>query len=439
MNGYNIVFQIGKLKGSDYMFEMVEIDQTFPDERVENLKEKIHHELEKHLKDTLLPPNAEIAITAGSRGIANIVEILKECVSYLKDKGFKPFLVPAMGSHGGATAEGQIDVLMHLGITEEAVGAEIRSAMDVEFLGNTPKGQPVYMDKNAYHADGILVVNRIKAHTAFRGNVESGLSKMVTIGLGKIKGATFVHSDGALKMAENIEDVSTYALQKSPILMGLAIIENGFDETAEIVGVSKEEWISKESELLHYSKSMMPSLPIDNIDILIVEEMGKCFSGTGMDPNIIGRWRIDGVPEPKLPNVGKLTILDLAHQSFGNAQGIGLADFTTQKLVDKMDRNSTYTNALTATYLRRAMIPMIYDNEKETIETAIRSLGPKIDKESIKIVQIPNTLHLGRVYVSYSVLDELKKSNRKFKVNGTHLLSFNEAGELSKKIGNDHS
>jgi hypothetical protein len=418
------------------MFEMVEIEQTFPDEHLDDLKGKIHHELERYLQDTLLPQNAEIAITAGSRGISNIVEILKECVNYLKKIGHRPFLVPAMGSHGGATAEGQIEVLMHLGITEETVGAEIRSSMDVKFLGHTPKGQPVYMDKNAYHADGILVVNRVKAHTAFRGNVESGISKMVTIGLGKIKGATFVHSDGALKMADNIEDVSIYALQNSPILMGLAIIENGFDETADIVGVSKEEWLSKEAELLHYSKSMMPSLPVNNIDILIVEEMGKCFSGTGMDPNIIGRWRIDGVPEPENPNVGKLAILDLAHQSFGNAQGIGLADFTTQALVDKMDRNSTYTNALTATYLRRAMIPMIYDTEKETVETAIRSLGPKIDKESIKIVQIPNTLHLGRIFVSLSVLDELKKSNRKFKVKETHLLMFNEAGDLSKKVGN---
>ncbi|MDQ0219505.1 DUF2088 domain-containing protein [Peribacillus cavernae] len=416
------------------MFELVEIEQMLRDERLVNIKGKIHDEIKKYLQKNSLPQNAEIAITAGSRGISNIVQILKESVCFLKSSGYRPFLVPAMGSHGGATAGGQIEVLKHLGITEEIVGAEIRSSMDVELLGHTKKGQPVYMDKNAYHADGILVINRIKAHTAFRGNVESGLSKMVTIGLGKIKGASIVHSDGSLKMADNIEDVSSYALEKSRILMGLAIIENGYDQTADIVGVSVDNWHTKESELLQYSKSMMPSLPIENIDLLIVEEMGKCFSGTGMDPNIIGRWRIDGVPEPESPTISKLAVLDLAEQSFGNAQGIGLADFTTQRLVDKMDRKSTYTNALTATYLRRAMLPMIYATDKEAVETAIHSLGSKIDKDAIKIVQIPNTLHLERIYVSLPVLNELERTNRKFTNKDTHLLLFDKDGDVSKKL-----
>ncbi|WP_199478595.1 nickel pincer cofactor-dependent isomerase, group 22 [Peribacillus saganii] len=418
------------------MFELYEIEQKFSDDKLTDIRGKIASEMKKYLRLNMLPDNAEIAITAGSRGIANIVQILKECVSYLKESGYRPFLVPAMGSHGGATAEGQIEVLKHLGITEASVGAEIRSSMDVELLGHTDKGQPVFMDKNAYHAGGILVINRVKAHTAFRGKVESGLSKMVTIGLGKVKGASFIHCDGAMKMAENIEEVSLYAIQNSPILMGLAIIENGFDETADIVGVSVEDWHAKESELLQYSKTMMPSLPVENIDLLIVEEMGKCFSGTGMDPNIIGRWRIDGLPEPDSPAVSKLAVLDLADQSFGNAQGIGLADFTTQRLVDKMDRNSTYMNALTATFLRRAMLPMIYSTDKEAIETAIYSLGPKIDKESIKLVQIPNTLHLDRAYVSPPVLHELNAGSRKFVIKGTHKLLFDEKGDLLTKVTN---
>ncbi|MGG3471282.1 lactate racemase domain-containing protein [Neobacillus pocheonensis] len=415
------------------MFEMVEIEQKFPATRLLDIPGKIHSELIKILPVTGLKQGSEIAITAGSRGICNIVEILRECVNYLKAAGYKPFLVPAMGSHGAATAQGQIEVLHHLGITEESIGAEIRSSMEVELLGHTEKGQPVYMDKNAFHADGILVINRIKAHTAFRGKVESGLSKMITIGLGKMKGASFVHSDGALKMAENIEDVSLFALQNSPILMGLAIIENGFDETADLVGVSKNQWHEKEAELLQYSKAMMPSLPIDHIDVLIIEEMGKCYSGTGMDPNIIGRWRIDGVPEPVRPTVNRIVILDIAEQSFGNAQGIGLADFTTQRLVDKIDRKSTYTNALTATYLRRAMLPMIYATEKEAVETAILSLGPKINKESIKIVQIPNTLHLSKISVSRSVLDELAKTDQEFTVKKQHNLSFDRDGNLLNK------
>jgi hypothetical protein len=416
------------------MFEMIEIEQQFPDGKITDIKEAVQDEIKKVIDPQTLHANAEIAITAGSRGISNIVEILREAVNCLRDLGYHPFIVPAMGSHGGATAEGQIEVLKHLGITEESIGAEIRSSMDVALLGTTDKGQPVYMDKNAFHADGILVINRVKAHTSFRGRVESGLSKMITIGLGKIKGASFVHSDGALKMAENIEDVSAFALQNSKILMGLAIIENGFDETANIVGVPKEKWHDKEAELLKLSKSMMPSLPLENIDILIVEEMGKRFSGTGMDPNIIGRWRLDGIPEPQSPAISRIAILDLNEQSFGNAQGIGLADFTTQKLVDKMDRKSTYTNALTATTLRRAMLPMIFNTEKEAIETAISSLGPKIDKSSIKIVQIPNTLHLSRVFLNKAAMDELNKTDRKFSIKAAHELTFDESGNISKKL-----
>lgn len=417
------------------MLEMYEIEQTFANEKLADIKSTVYREVKACLPTDSLPEHAEIAVTAGSRGISNIVEILKETVSVLKELGYSPFLIPAMGSHGGATAEGQIEVLKHLGITEETVGAEIRSSMEVELIGHTPQDNAVYMDKHAFNADGIVVINRVKAHTAFRGVVESGLSKMVTIGLGKIKGATFVHSDGALKMAENIINVSKYAIEHSPISMGLAIVENGYDETADIVGISRGNWYEKESELLKKSKSMMPSLPVDSIDLLIVEEMGKCFSGTGMDPNIIGRWRIDGVPEPEIPTITRLAVLDLAERSFGNAQGIGLADFTTDRLVDKIDRKATYTNALTATYLKRAMLPMIYRTEKDAIETAIQSLGPKVDKETLRIVQIPNTLHLNRTFVSKSVIKELVTLGKSFEVKGTNLLTFNETdGDLSKKI-----
>ncbi|MFD2924889.1 lactate racemase domain-containing protein [Halobacillus naozhouensis] len=381
-----------------------------------------------------LPAHAEIAITAGSRGITNIVEILRSAVETLKQMGFKPFLVPAMGSHGGATDRGQLNVLKHLGITETSVGAPIRSSMETELLGHTSNGKPVYMDKIAFSANGIIVINRVKAHTAFRGKIESGLSKMITIGLGKRKGASFVHSDGALKMAENIESVSKFALENSNIQMGLAVVENGYEATAEVVGINKRDWHKQEAELLQQSKAMMPGLPVDNIHLLIVEEMGKTFSGTGMDPNIIGRWRINGVPEPESPEIKKIAVLDLSASSFGNAQGIGLADFTTMRLFNKIDRKSTYTNALTSTYLQRAMIPLIYETEQETIETALQSLGPDTDIESLKIVQIPNTLHLESVFVSRAVLKELEQSNKEFEVVGRHLLSFDKNHDLENKL-----
>jgi hypothetical protein len=235
-------------------------------------------------------------------------------------------------------------------------------------------------------------------------------------------------------MAETIESVSKVALKKSPILFGLAIIENGFDDTADIVGVHKEEWHSKEEELLIRSKEMMPSLPVGKIDLLIIEEMGKCFSGTGMDPNIIGRWRITGSPEPTEPEIKRLVVLDLAEKSFGNAQGVGLADFTTERLFQKIDRNATYTNALTSTYLQRAMIPLIYPSEKMAIETALQSLGPEVDWNEARIVQIANTLHLGKVFVSKQVLNDMEKNGKQFEKGKPHKLTFNEEGDLLTRM-----
>lgn len=416
------------------MIEFIEVEQTFPNKKIKSIKETIEKEIRNNLSGTSLQKNAEIAITAGSRGISNIPEILREVVTVLKDLGYKPFLIPAMGSHGGATAEGQVKVLHHLGITEEFTGAEIRSSMEVELIAHTKKGVPVYMDKHAYGADGIIVVNRVKAHTAFHGRVESGLSKMVTIGLGKIRGASFVHVNGANQMAGNIEDVCEAALQNSPILMGLAIVENGYDETAEIVGVTPKEWFEQEAQLLIKSKKLMPRLPVDRLDVLIIEEIGKAFSGTGMDPNIVGRMRIEGVKEPETPDIKRIGVLDLAEKSFGNAQGIGLADFTTQKMVDKIDRNATYTNAITSTYLQRAMLPFIYETEKEIIETACRSLGPDVDINSLKIIQVPNTLHLDRLFVTKSVLKEMEESEINFIEKDTFSVTFTESDELDRRL-----
>ncbi|MDQ0338091.1 hypothetical protein J2S00_000874 [Caldalkalibacillus uzonensis] len=416
------------------MLEMIEIEQVFPAKRLTGIKAKVYEEIKKNPEIQGLAEGAEIAITAGSRGIANIVQILRDTVSALKALGYRPFLVPAMGSHGGATAEGQREVLKHLGITEEAVGAEIRSSMEVELIAHTEDGVPVYMDKHAYHADGIVVVNRVKTHTNFRGKIESGLSKMVTIGLGKIKGASFVHSNGAQHMARNIEKVSKCAIENANILMGLAIVENAYDETADIVGVARDEWHDKEAELLKEAKAMMPSLPVDQIDILIVEAMGKIYSGAGMDPNIIGRWRMDDMPDPEVPDVKRIVVLDLDHQSFGNAQGVGLADFTTRKLFDKINLHATYTNALTSTSLQRAMIPFIYPTEKEAIETAVKSLGPDVSLQTLKVVQIPNTLHLKRVLVSKPVVEEMERARREYKVIKTCNLAFDQHKELVHRL-----
>jgi len=415
------------------MMEMFEIEQHFPDDRIEDIEGTVRRLILNHPSLSSLSPKGEIAVAVGSRGIANIVEIVRSAVSALRAMGFAPFLVPAMGSHGGGTAEGQIAVLHHLGITEQSVGAPIRSSMEVVHWGHTSRGVPVYFDKNAASADGLIAINRIKPHTAFRGSIESGIGKMLAVGLGKMKGASAIHSRGPLSMAQNIEDVANIVLGRIPVFVGLAIVENGYDETESIVTVSKENWLEQEAELLKKARTLMPALPVSQIDVLIIEEMGKCYSGTGMDPNVIGRWRIEGVEEPKTPKIKRIVVLDLAEKSYGNAQGIGLADFTTQVLVDKMDRHATYTNALTSTYIMRAMLPFIFPTEREAVETAVASLGTDVNAEELKVVQIPNTLHLHRLLISRSVMRELELSG-KITVIGRKTLSFDRQGKLVNKL-----
>lgn len=412
---------------------LYDIEQTFPGEKVQDISQVIHDELANNERLHELPQGASVAITAGSRGIDQIVTILREIVRYVKDQGYEPFIIPSMGSHGGATADGQVDVLHHLGITEESVRAPIRSSMEVVELGTTDEDLPVYMDKLAFHADGIIIVNRVKAHTAFRGRIESGLSKMVAIGLGKQKGASFAHSQGANMMEQNIIEVTKYALDHAPICMGLAIVENGYDETAVLKGVDVDRWFDQESALLKQSKELMPTLPLDEADILIVEEMGKNYSGTGMDPNIIGRWRIDGVDEPERPYYKRVAVLDLSDESFGNAQGIGLADFTTDTFIQKIDRQATYMNAITSTFLRRVMFPLHYPTEEAMMDGVFLSLGPDVDPHSIRLMQIPNTLHLNRLLVSRAALHMIKQQNIHIEIIGEKELTF-ERGQLKYRL-----
>ncbi|WP_339215641.1 lactate racemase domain-containing protein [Ornithinibacillus sp. FSL M8-0202] len=413
---------------------LYEIEQSFKSSKLKNLKHIIWNEMKQNSSINDLPPGAEVAITAGSRGIDNIVKILKEIVLYLQSKKLRPFIVPSMGSHGGATAEGQVRVLEHLGITEQSVGAPIRSSMEVVKVGEIHDDFPIYMDKLAYQADAIIVINRIKSHTAFSGKIESGLSKMVLVGLGKQKGASFFHSQGADRMEYNLVEGSKVALENSPIRMGLAAVEDSYDQTAIIQGVSVDNWHEEEAKLLKKAKELMPSLPIKDIDLLIVEEMGKNYSGTGMDPNIIGRLRIDGIEEPIEPRIKRIVVLDLSSASHGNAQGVGLADFTTERLFHKVDREATYMNCITSTFLRRAMFPFIYPTEQDAIEQALHSLGPNFKRDNASIIQIANTLHLNRLIVSETVLKRIPPD-----VSYTVIREMNwsfERGELSYKLSN---
>ena len=329
--------------------------------------------------------------------------IVKVTVDELKKLGAKPFLVPAMGSHGGATSKGQIDVLASLGVTEASAGCPILSSMDVIELGVLKNGLPVLIDKNAYEADGIIVINRIKAHNAFSGPNESGLVKMITIGLGKQKGADSCHHLGFQYMSEFIVDMAKIKLEKLPIIFGIGTIENAYDQVAKIVAIAAENIIEEERKLLFEAKANMPRLLLQPMDILVVDQIGKEFSGGGMDPYTTGR-----APTPYIspgPTASKVAVLDVTERSHGNACGIGLADVTTRRLVNKIDYDFTYANLLTSTVTASARIPMFMDTDRLAIQAAIKTCNAS-DSGKIRLVRIANSLNIGEIYISESMLVE---------------------------------
>ncbi|MCL0065392.1 lactate racemase domain-containing protein [Dehalococcoidia bacterium] len=353
-------------------------------------------------------PGMRVAVTAGSRGIANNVLILSTVVSKLKRVGAQPFLIPCMGSHGGATPEGQIEVLKSLGVTEESVGCPIISQVDVVELAHTPEGIPVYIDKIAADADGIVVINRVKPHTEYTGDLESGLMKMMAIGLGKHKGALTTHTY-ALQCGyrKAVPSIAREILRSSSILFGLAIVENTYDETTRIATVEPALFEETERELLKEANDFLPRLPIDKLDLLIVGEMGKEISGVGMDTNVIGRLVVFGEPEPESPRITRIVALDLTEATHGNAIGVGLADFVTRRLADKIDQRVTYINCFTAMTPEKARLPAVGETDREAIEWAFLTAGV-LDPQQARIIKIKNTLHLDEIYVSESLTPELQ-------------------------------
>ncbi|MCQ6268114.1 DUF362 domain-containing protein [Fictibacillus sp. WQ 8-8] len=385
--------------------KMALVKQQFSSQKIQDVKSHLIQELTDHLPP--LAPGSSVAITVGSRGITNRVEMVKTLIEYLQSKKVSPFIIGAMGSHGGGTPEGQMEILHSLGFSEETMGCPVLTSSDVVEVGNTPNGHTLYCDKLAWEADGIIVMNRIKLHTAFRGPNESGLLKMITVGLGKAKGANQLHRQGPEKMSETVQKVGGSFLNTGKIFAGIGIVENSFDETAHIHVIPPDEIIEKERELLNVSKDYFPRLPVDELDVLVVRSMGKAFSGTGMDTNVLGRTKIFGVPEPSTPSIKRIAILDLDDGSHGNATGIGLADFTTEKLYQKIDRKKTYLNCMTSTYVQRAMIPMILSTDQEAITMAVESLASD-QPEQLRIAVIENTLHLEKLYLSETLLSEVE-------------------------------
>jgi hypothetical protein len=376
-----------------------------------------------------LAPGARVAVAAGSRGIANIVEITRAVVDHLKACGAAPFVLPAMGSHGGATAEGQIEVLASYGITPQSMDAPIESTMEVEQIGTLDDGTPVLINKLAFAADGIVLINRVKPHTSFRGLFESGLMKMLTIGLGSHKGATIAHTQGAQGLARLIPEWGRVILAKTPVLFGVALVENAYEHTAETAVLKPEEFKSREPQLLVTARENMPRIMVQGIDVLIVEEMGKNISGTGMDTNVLGRMMLPGVKEPEEPGVARIVTLDLSERTHGNANGLGLADIVTRRLFDRIDFKSTYANAFTSTFLNRAYIPVIMETDQEAIEAAF-SVQRIDNPANARVVRIKNTLEVGQIQLSETLLREFSTHPKLEQVSNLAAMAFNADGSL---------
>ena len=357
-----------------------------------------------------ITPGMRVAVTAGSRGIRDIALAIRTMVAWLREAGAQPFVVPAMGSHGGATASGQVGMLAELGVTEETVGCEIRSSMDVVELGRLDDGTPVYMDRNAAEADGVLLVNRIKPHTDFHSVIESGLAKICAVGLGKRRGAEIVHNRGPEGLRSRLPLMARMTVERGKIMGGIALLENAEEYTAEVRFLPPDDIAREpEAQLLLHAKTLIGRLPFAQLDVLVIDEMGKNISGCGMDTNVIGRMRIPGESEPDEPRISVIAVLDLTEASHGNAAGIGLADFAPARLVRKVDFAATYINGITSGLggLQRSAMPIVLPNVRDTIATSLRVCAvPELDH--IRLARIRSTLHVTELLVTAPLLDEVR-------------------------------
>ena len=409
---------------------MAKIKQNFETDSIKDIAAEIHSEFIKINPQKTISPGQSVAISAGSRGIHKIDEIIGALIDELKKIDARPFICPAMGSHGGATADGQKKVLAQYGITEDSMGVPIKSSMEVSQIGETADGIPVLMDKYAQQADHIIVVNRVKPHTDFEGEIESGLMKMIAIGLGKQKAADHYHNMFMqLEHCHVIISVARVALEKSNIAFGLAAVENQKDETQLVRIMTAPNIEEEEKQLLIQAKELLARIPFDPIDILIVDQMGKTFSGTGMDQNVIARTVVPYHKVPAKPNIRRIFVRDLSDDSYGNALGIGNADFTTQRLVGKIDRDATYMNVMTSSCPELIRIPPYYGNDREVLEAAFQTL-PETDASNARIVHIENTLYLGDMYISEALLTDARFMESIDIVNAAKEMRIDQSGNF---------
>jgi hypothetical protein len=375
-----------------------------------------------------IKPNARIAITAGSRGIGGFLELLAGTADAVKECGGAPFIIPAMGSHGGATPEGQREILRILGVSEQAVGAPIDATMETVELGVAENGAVAHVDRLAYEADGIIVLGRVKTHPESAGELASGLLKMATVGLGKQRGAQQAHGHG---LWESVRAVPKLQLAKSKILCGVAVVENGFRRpvAVEVVPPKYDAWLEADMRLLKIAKSHLATIPFQDLDVLVVDELGKSVSGAGMDPNVIGHWRISGGAH--IPDFRRIVVLSLTAPSLGNGIGIGLADFTTRRFVDAYDPAVSYVNILTASEpggnTREGPMPLALASDREAIEVALFSA---LAGDSPRLCRIKNTAALDELWASEALLDEVKENPKLSVVEPPAPMAFDQEGNL---------
>lgn len=420
---------VSKIVEQTYIPKMFRVKQIFPKENIDRteINATLKKLLEKEEIYSRIKPGMKIAITASSRGIANANIIMKSIVDFIKERQAHPFIVPAMGSHGGATADGQRKILKDYGISEETMGCPIYSSMETIKIGTNEEGVDVYIDKHAAEADGIIINCRIKPHTLFRGEYESGIMKMMAIGLGKQYGAEICHSAGVENLAKNILLFGKCVLKNAPILFAVSTVDNAFEQTYKLWVIPSEKIEKEEPKILKQAFEQMAKILIDSCDVLIVDEIGKNFSGDGMDPNVTGtfatKYANGGI------NAQRVAVLNISEYSHGNGLGIGYANATTQRLVDKLDLTAMYLNAITSTVLQGVAIPIIMKNDKETIQVCLKSCT-NINRNNPRVVRISNTLELEEIWLSEAYWEEIQNKDNISIETKPEELKFTDEGNL---------
>jgi len=426
---WTVLGSVNDLIRGERLPRMLTVAQDFCADRLEDFDAALRAELRRPQILGRIRPGMRICITAGSREIDHMPDSIRVLGEAIRERGAEPFVIPAMGSHGGATAQGQEALLARYGITEAACGVPIRSTMEVVELARLDDGSVVWLDRFASEADGIIVLNRIKAHTGFRAAYESGLLKMMVVGLGKQKGAEVVHSYGPLLLGRMVEQIGRTVLARAKILFGVGLVENAYDRTHAVRCLTPEEIVTAEPELLKLSRSMMPQILFQDLDVLIVDRIGKNISGSGMDPNITKSFPyFTGLSREG--RAKRIVVFDLTPETHGCAIGIGCADVTTRRLLDHMDFDMTYPNCLTSGEVESPCIPMVFDNQELAVKAAIKTLGRDSDRTHLRMARIRDTLHLDRIEISEALLPEAESAPAVRVLSAPDHWRFNDSGDL---------